>query len=252
VLLRSIALIALAACGRVGFDRLDASTGDTGAIDTAAPVGNRVFVTSSLQAPATFGGLAGADQICADRAREADLPGTFVAYLSTSTVNANDRLAGARGWYRVDGAPVVDTVADIDNDAMILPPRLDEHGNDLVSASQYVTTGTFNGTVNASCSDYTDPTGVANVGVASFTANSFSNQNFALCSEPTRLYCFQTDYSIPIAFTRAEGRAAFLSAASFTPSSGIAAADSICSGAPADEHACCEPFRYNTHELGPS
>jgi hypothetical protein len=224
VLLRSIVLIALAACGRVGFDRLDALTGDTG-----TTVGNRVFVTSSLQAPATFGGLAGADQICADRARDAGLPGTFVAYLSTSTVNANDRLTGARGWYRVDGAPVVDTVADIANNAMILPPRLDEHGNDLVSTSGYVTTGTFNGTVNASCSDYTDPNGIANVGVASFTANSFSNQNFVPCSEPTRLYCFQTDYSIPITFTPAEGRAAFLSAAPFTPSSGIATADAICS-----------------------
>ncbi len=34
-----------------------------------------------------------------------ELPGTYRAWLSTSSVNAIDRVAGARGWIRVDGAP---------------------------------------------------------------------------------------------------------------------------------------------------
>jgi hypothetical protein len=223
----AIALVVLAACGRIGFDARDDATSD----DSDTPlVGNRAFVTSTVQTAATFGGLPGADAVCTDRAREAGLPGNFVAYLSTSTVNAKDRLAGARGWYRVDGTPLFDTVEDLLAKEMILPPRLDEYGTDLVAAIEYVTTGTYEGTVNTTCGDYTDPAGFANGGIAAFTAGSFSNQKPIACNELTRLYCFQTDHAVPLAFTPAVGRGAFLSTASFTPSSGIAAADAICAG----------------------
>jgi hypothetical protein len=227
VLGRSIAVaLALAACGRIGFDpHDDASLAGDG---SNSPVGNRAFVTSSLQAAATFGGLAGADAVCTARASEAGLTGTFVAYISTSTVDATDRLAGARGWYRVDGTPLFDTVEDLLGHRMLLAPRIDEHGNDLVAMTDYVTTGTYEGAALATCSDYTDPADSATSGIASFTAGSFSNQKPVTCSELTRLYCFQTDFALPLAFTPAVGRLAFLSAAAFTPSAGLPAADAIC------------------------
>lgn len=225
-MLRSLAslLVALAACGRIGFDPQDESIRDA----RVPPLGNRAFVTSSLQAAVTLGGLAGGDAVCGDRAREAGLPGRFVAYLSSSTVNAIDRLAGARGWYRVDGAPLFDTVADMLANRMVMAPRIDERGNDLVAAPEYVTTGTYAGAALATCSDYVDAADFATGGVASFTAGSFSNQRPVPCTEPTRLYCFQIDHALALHVTPAAGRVAFLSAASFTPSSGIPAADAIC------------------------
>src|SRR5690606_988458 len=72
---------------------------DAGAADAALPT-NIVFVTSTQHVAQDLGGLEGADRICADRAAAAGLPGTYVAWLSTRTVDARDRLAGARGWVR--------------------------------------------------------------------------------------------------------------------------------------------------------
>src|SRR5262245_12432676 len=74
---------------------------------------NVAFVTTRTLNPSTFGGLAGADAICQATADQAGLPGTYIAWLSTTTTNAVDRLAGSRGWVRTDGVPFADTPADI-------------------------------------------------------------------------------------------------------------------------------------------
>ena len=67
----------------------------------------RVFVSSTAQMPA-FGGLAGGDAICQGLANTAALGGSWVAYLSTSTVDAKDRLSTllVRGYTLVDGTVV--------------------------------------------------------------------------------------------------------------------------------------------------
>src|SRR5262245_55485496 len=123
--LRAPWLVVLVAvgCGRVGFSTGelgsdgrggdDGGTGGDGAPGDGANAGANVgFVRSGLT-DGGIGGLAQADAICAQRAIEGSLPGTYVAYLSTTTVNAIDRLAGARGWVRPDGQPFADTTADI-------------------------------------------------------------------------------------------------------------------------------------------
>src|SRR5262245_55711495 len=111
--LRAAWLVVLvsAGCGRVGFaigelggdgptgddapaGGDDAATGGDGGSGSGA---NIVFVASSLT-DGGIGGLAQADDICAARAEEAGLAGTYVAYLSTTSVNAIDRLGSARGW----------------------------------------------------------------------------------------------------------------------------------------------------------
>jgi hypothetical protein len=173
-------------------------------------IGNRAFVTSSLQSAVSLGGLAGGDAVCNARASEAGLAGTFVAWMSTSTVNASDRLAGARGWYRVDGAPVVDTVTDLVSDKMVMPIRLDERGVDHGAESTLVTTGTYAGMVNTTCSDYTDPSDDANGGQARYAGGNWTNVRPVPCTDLTRLYCFQLDHDLPLAFTRSVGRLAFV------------------------------------------
>ena len=75
------------------------------------PSVNIAFVTSTSVQISTLGGHLGADALCAQRAEAGGLPSnTYVAWLSTSTVDAKTRLAGARGWVRPDGLPFADTL----------------------------------------------------------------------------------------------------------------------------------------------
>ena len=69
----------------------DIKQGNEGGGGGAAPR-NIVFATSTLQ-DGNLGGLAGADAICNTRASAAGLPGAYVAWLSSTTVDARDRLA---------------------------------------------------------------------------------------------------------------------------------------------------------------
>src|SRR5213592_2896892 len=86
---------------------------------------NYVFVTSTTHAPDELG-PADADRICNARAQAAGLPGTYVAWLSSSTEPARDRLGSARGWVRLDGLPFTDTLADLAAGKVFYPVGLDE------------------------------------------------------------------------------------------------------------------------------
>ncbi|MEI9890568.1 MAG: hypothetical protein WDN45_08195 [Caulobacteraceae bacterium] len=72
------------------------------------------FVTSVGSGKgADLGGLAGADSHCADLAKAAGITGkTWKAYLSTSTVNARDRI-GKGPWYNVKGVLVASSIDDL-------------------------------------------------------------------------------------------------------------------------------------------
>lgn len=76
------------------------------------PGAKRVFVTS-LRYPADLKsaggkatGRASADSICQTLADASSLNGTFVAWLSTSDMDALDHISGQGPWYRMDGALV--------------------------------------------------------------------------------------------------------------------------------------------------
>jgi len=77
------------------------------------PQPNIAFVTSAKYVGGQFGGLDAADKECARLALAARLPGTYKAWLSTSTEDAIDRLGSARGWVRVDGKPFADERKEI-------------------------------------------------------------------------------------------------------------------------------------------
>lgn len=77
------------------------------------------FVTSDTSATGKLGGLAGADMRCQMLATAAGITGhTFKAYLSTSTVNAKDRI-GTGPWYNANGVLLAMNVADLHNAAMV-------------------------------------------------------------------------------------------------------------------------------------
>lgn len=207
---------------------------------TATPEFNRVFVTSSLQ-DGNLGGLVGADAICAARAAGAGLPaGNYVAWLSTSTVNAISRLGTARGFVRIDGKPFANTAADILANRIFHPLRIDESGVDVSSgispgaSTLTVFTGTLgDGTLatGANCSDFADTGGSARRGEVSGGPVTWTARQNSNCSTARRVYCFQVDHGgVDLVPSPTSGKVAFVSTKDFLPgpSVGIDGADALC------------------------
>lgn len=193
---------------------------------------NLMFATSTTYT-GNLGGLAGGDTACAQRAAAAGLAGTYVAYLSTSGVDAISRLAGGRGWVRMDGRPFADTPADIAAGRILYPPRLDELGAEVVPSPSAISamTGTLdNGMRDATstCSDWTATSGFVRTGLTEGGTLWWSSGGSGGCADAKRLYCFGIDRTNAIATLAITGRLAFLSSSYFDPGSGLAAADAIC------------------------
>ena len=70
-----------------------------------------MFATQELY-PADFGGISAADTICQTASTTANLPGTYVAWLSAGLVGAADRLPAGKPLVRPDGLPIVATSED--------------------------------------------------------------------------------------------------------------------------------------------
>jgi hypothetical protein len=89
------------------------------------------FITSAGPGKgANLGGLEGADAHCAALAEAAGVSGkSWAAYLSTSTVDAKDRI-GAGPWHNAKGEKIADDVASLHSDANMISKAtgLDEKG----------------------------------------------------------------------------------------------------------------------------
>lgn len=94
------------------------TAGDAADVPLAAPDSMMsFFLTSSNPGNgAALGGLEGADAWCAALADSAGAPDrTWRAYLSTSTVNARDRI-GSGPWYNAEGVEVAADVSELHGD----------------------------------------------------------------------------------------------------------------------------------------
>jgi len=198
-----------------------------------APRPNYMFVTSH-KFPPRFQPLGVADQKCNDAAADAGLPGDYRAWLSTSAIYARDRLAGARGWVRPDGAPFADTVDDITSGRILTPPLLDEQGHEVLGTPEMpekIPTGTNAfGLVNPgiNCHDWAnDEVSTASGGYTVGTTVLWTDGDGVNCGAPTRIYCFGVDQAFALTPATPSGKRAFLSAA-FTVSGGVAAIDAHC------------------------
>jgi hypothetical protein len=174
--------------------------------------------------------------------------GTYVAWLSTSTVDAIDRLAGSRGWVRLDGAPVFDSIdTALTSWKMFNPIQIDETG--ALHATGPVRTCTSptgrRATSDTCCTDWT----VANTdspaggdvlgGMPYFTAYAGTG---VLCAGQAPLYCFEVGgvYTVaPAPVTGSVDRIAFIS--NPRTAAGLAGLDAICQ---ADAMAAMLPGTY--------
>jgi len=191
---------------------------------------NFIFVAPPTVAPEFFGGLAGADALCQAAAQDAGLPGTYLAWLSTSTVNAKDRFTAARGWVRPDGLPFADSMASLTALQNFYPPALDAHGKNV--GAIILPTGTLANGLKTSltCLNWTGyqemsgPGGYPQAGAGQWTD---ARTTEALCARPGALYCLGIDHNTPLTFAPAAGRRMFLSTP-WIPSGGLAGADAHC------------------------
>lgn len=172
------------------------------------PGSKRVFVSSlrysadlrSAGGQAT--GLQSADYICQNLADAAQIGGAWKAWISTSTVNAIDRIAGTGPWYRMDGQLAFPNRARLGTTPLV-PISIDEMGG-APDPFYEAWTGTALGGFKAplgnrqsvTCADWTstiDSTLVGGV-VGDIDANGASWTNLATgyCSPfHRRLYCFE-------------------------------------------------------------
>lgn len=195
---------------------------------------NLMFATSqALQIPFAATAAAAqtaADAFCMSNAAAGELPGTYRAWLSTSTQNALDKLGGSDGWVRRDGQPFTDR-ATLAAGAFYFPGDLDEAGRLPVAGSPLAATGTFiDGSTDGrgSCTDWTSTSGTF---VAGDPSEAYWSAYFVQpCSGKYRLLCFETGHSAASVRPSATGRIAFASTGTLTPGGGRAAADQLCQG----------------------
>lgn len=191
---------------------------------------NYVFTTSTYHAPVGLT-LDAADAQCAARAAAAGLPGTYAAWLSTTTADAASRLGTARGWVRTDGLPFADSVAALTGSNEVrYPPLLDELGVP-VSRTEVLTGTSASGGLRSgdNCDDWSNPAAVLLIGEAGEGPGGWTAAAVAACSAGPQyhLYCFGTDSTRPLDVPAAQGRIAFLSGA-HAIGGGIAALDAAC------------------------
>ena len=197
------------------------------------PQPNIVFVTSSTVVGGSLGSLKGADNICQSRAEAARLPlNKYTAWLSTSSVKAIDRLGSARGWVRVDGKPFANEIKEIVEGIILHPLVVDEMGNNIgFPGGGRVWTGTnADGTVRSdgTCHDWTSTATIGLTGNFTSVSDVFTSSEISSCNNASHLYCFGIESNVPVTVNRVDGRIAFVTNGSWTPSGGLAEADKLC------------------------
>jgi hypothetical protein len=188
---------------------------------------NTMFVTSTTYMPGTLAshgmrGIDYADAECNRLALAATPPISdqhFVAWLSDSTAEAGSRVGSANGWVRRDGRPFATSAQALKLGAILFPPRLDESGNDLVSATPvFVATGSnADGTRAMNANDWSSTSTGCATGDANQTTAGWLEGYAPPGNAPAHLYCFGTSYDRPLGIVNEMGRLAFLSHAAFTP-----------------------------------
>ncbi len=165
----------------------------------------RTFVTNATWT-GNLGGLGGGDAKCNQVAADAGIPGNFVAWLSSESVNAKDRINPARGPYvkvctQEGTLTVANGLADLVAVGSWFPSDLNCDENGAPTAEVFETSFlTWTGTVGGgtfqtgyTCSSWT----VGSEAGQGWTGNSYRGDEMwtewqiANCDSPRHLYCFE-------------------------------------------------------------
>jgi len=186
-------------------------TGTDLVLDLITP--KTVFITSESYT-GSLGGLEGADAICQLHADAAGLKGEYIAFLSTSTTNAVQRLTPTLGPYvLVDGSIVVKNFAELfattpygadlsTYQFLAQPIALDEWGDSHIFDAVWTGTSVNGVVADANCDDWMEG-GVSGGGLVGRLADveaggplggkdrTWTEYKSDSCARPSALYCFQ-------------------------------------------------------------
>ena len=140
----------------------------------------------------SLGGLTGADAQCMEAAKGL-LPGTWRAWLSTSTVDAAQRVLDVP-YYRLDGRRIARNRAALTNAAttpLENALNIDENGRTSQFAQVWTGTDATGKATATTCINWAsvDTTGMA--GNPSSTGAAWTEQRADSCTASVALYCFQ-------------------------------------------------------------
>jgi len=171
----------------------DGATGGDGG-NAGSPSDRRIFVTSAVQT-AGLGGIAGADEICATEAADANLQGEFKAWLSTTSSSIVDCLSHDGGpFVRVDETIVANDWADLVDGALLWPINLDAMRQPRTGDVWTGTLPTGESYLNDDCTTFTSESstvGQALCGSSTSATTTWTNNQPARCSSTLRLYCIE-------------------------------------------------------------
>ena len=165
---------------------------------------NLMFTTNAVF-DGNLGGLAGADAKCQAAAMAVNLPGTYLAYLGATNMNARDRFppTTATGWTRTDGRPLIQRIGEFGTTILPVPPSLDERGADLSNNAQlraWTATAADSTYYGQNCNaaglvpDWTTTSARTMTGVLTqVNQEVLAGGSVFPCGTPVHLYCFGVD-----------------------------------------------------------
>ncbi len=171
--------------------------------------GALVFVTSttgtgnlaSWTGSGVSAGLTGADNVCRARALAADLPepDSFVAWLSTTAVDAKDRITADGPFRRVDGPMIAGSKAELLDGLLATTLAVTELGTYMPAPNAYTGTSIAGVDTGANCSEWT--VSASNVGATFGQASVWGNnwtQYFqtTACNSSKSLYCISNTLTL--------------------------------------------------------
>jgi hypothetical protein len=181
---------------------------------------NLAFVTDA-GASSTLGAATNYDKRCNDTATAAGFNNStqdaFVALVSTSTSDVAARIGNARGWQRLDGRPVMDTLAAALTDKKVFNAVMFTEKGTLAK-NQFVLTGIgTDGRVSPTqtCADFTTTTGTLIGGFSDGGAGQLSTGVTSMCMWNSSVLCLGKTRSRTVKPTVTAGKLAWITSKAF-------------------------------------
>ena len=173
------------------------STSCRTALVRVRPAGKRVFITRARY-NGNLGGLTGADTKCGDAATAAGVNGTWKAWLSSSAVNAIDRIVDVGPWVDMQGTTIFASKSAIAASGPATAIWYDERGMFLSSENIWTATnsqGTYQwGVIMAPpCDEWTSSSmqAGAQVGQVGRTGGAWTSNSGTTCDQNSHLLCLE-------------------------------------------------------------
>ena len=177
----------------------DGNDNDNDVCPDACKFVKRVFV-SSVEYDGDLGDVAGADAKCATLANKANLPGTFLAWVSAQNPNTAPAMRFMKAmipYVKANGEKVADDWTDLIDGSLDTPINVYEDGKNASGEQQVWTNVAANGTEDPDdiydCGDWKDDGIFGSIGNWQKADGGWTNldANIHSCGDSRRLYCFQ-------------------------------------------------------------